>query len=108
MPNRRSATSSLNTSSSSAGTATICPRLRGGNGDKPRRRLKAPLQPRGTTFEWQEGDVNVFATRQEDSIMEQVSTVIEPTRAKPLELDELIERYGCGPVQFTGAEDALY
>jgi glycogen phosphorylase len=40
--------------------------------------------------------------------MEQVSTVIEPTRAKPPELDELIERYGCGPVQFTGREDALY
>ena len=40
--------------------------------------------------------------------MEQVSTVIEPTSAKPPELDELIERYGCGPVQFTGTEDALY
>src|SRR5262245_22000006 len=40
--------------------------------------------------------------------MEQVSTVIEPTSAKPRELDELIERYGCGPVQFTGREDALY
>ena len=40
--------------------------------------------------------------------MEQVSTLIEPTRAKPPELDELIERYGCGPVQFTGTEDALY
>src|SRR5215469_16513181 len=40
--------------------------------------------------------------------MEQVSTVIEPTRTKPPDLDELIERYGCGPVQFTGTEDALY
>src|SRR5499427_79215 len=40
--------------------------------------------------------------------MEQVSTVIEPTRAKTPELDELIERYGCGPVQFTGTDDALY
>ena len=40
--------------------------------------------------------------------MEQISTVIEPTRVKPPELDELIERYGCGPVQFTGTEDALY
>jgi len=40
--------------------------------------------------------------------MEQVSTVIEPTSAKPPELDELIERYGCGPVQFTGTKNALY
>jgi len=40
--------------------------------------------------------------------MEQVSTVIEPTRAKSPALEELIERYGCGPVQFTGTEDALY
>src|SRR5512132_2137625 len=40
--------------------------------------------------------------------MDQVSTVIGTTRANSPELDELIERYGCGPVQFTGTEDALY
>src|SRR5438045_30341 len=40
--------------------------------------------------------------------MDQVSTVIETTRADSPELDELIKGYGCGPVQFTGTEDALY
>src|ERR1700745_3983131 len=30
----------------------------------------------------------------------------KPTRSN--ELSKLIEQYGCGPVQFTGAEDALY
>ncbi len=40
--------------------------------------------------------------------MDQVSTVIATTRADSPELDELIKGYGCGPVQFTGTEDALY
>ena len=40
--------------------------------------------------------------------MNQVSTLIGTTTANSPELDELIERYGCGPVQFTGTEDALY
>src|SRR5438874_223276 len=40
--------------------------------------------------------------------MDQVSTVIGPPRANSPELDELIKGYGCGPVQFTGTEDALY
>src|SRR5438477_10306267 len=40
--------------------------------------------------------------------MDQVSTVIGTTRANSPELDELIKGYGCGPVQFTGTEDALY
>ena len=40
--------------------------------------------------------------------MDQVSTVIGTTRADSPELDELIKGYGCGPVQFTGTEDALY
>jgi glycogen phosphorylase len=40
--------------------------------------------------------------------MAQVSRVIETPSANSPELDELIKRYGCGPVQFTGTEDALY
>jgi len=40
--------------------------------------------------------------------MDQVSTVIGPPRANSPELDELIKGYGCGPVQFTGTEHALY
>src|SRR6266513_3636389 len=40
--------------------------------------------------------------------MDQVSTVIGTTRTNSPELDELIKGYGCGPVQFTGTEDALY
>ena len=42
-----------------------------------------------------------------------VETLTEnrPASAKPTgsnELSKLIERYGCGPVQFTGTNDALY
>src|SRR5215471_4534380 len=36
---------------------------------------------------------------------------IRPVSARPTEsneLSKLIERYGCGPVQFTGTNDALY
>ena len=40
--------------------------------------------------------------------MNQVSTLIGTTKANSPELDELIKRYGCGPVQFTGTEEALY
>src|SRR5947207_1904234 len=40
--------------------------------------------------------------------MDQVSTVIGTPRANSPELDELIKGYGCGPVQFTGTNDALY
>src|SRR6266550_6121851 len=40
--------------------------------------------------------------------MDQVNTVIGTTRAESPWLDELIKGYGCGPVQFTGTEDALY
>jgi starch phosphorylase len=40
--------------------------------------------------------------------MNQVSTPIGTARENSLGLDELVKRYGCGPVQFTGADDALY
>src|SRR6266513_3826391 len=40
--------------------------------------------------------------------MDQVSTVIGTTRTNSPELDELIKGYGCGPVQLTGTNDALY
>ena len=40
--------------------------------------------------------------------MDQVNTVIGTPRADSPELDEPIKGYGCGPVQFTGTEDALY
>src|SRR5262249_29802021 len=108
MPNRRSAINSLNTSSVFVVTVTTCRRSPTGSGEDTLKRLEGPLRRRGTTSERQGANVNVFATRRGDDIMEQITTVIEPTREKSPELDQLIERYGCGPVQFTGTEDALY
>jgi starch phosphorylase len=52
--------------------------------------------------------MNLFATRQADDTMNTAKTAIETKKASSSELEELIKRYGCGPVQFTGAHDALY
>jgi hypothetical protein len=41
----------------------------------------------------------------------ETQTESRPVSARPTgsdELSKLIERYGCGPVQFTGTSDALY
>src|SRR6516225_11565261 len=40
--------------------------------------------------------------------MNAAKAAIETKGANSSELEELIERYGCGPVQFTGTNDALY
>jgi len=38
----------------------------------------------------------------------EANTAMETKGANSLQLEELIKRYGCGPVQFTGTDDALY
>src|ERR1043166_6952688 len=40
--------------------------------------------------------------------MGQLTAALETTGVDSRQLEELIKRYGCGPVQFTGTEDALY
>ena len=40
--------------------------------------------------------------------MGEANTAMETKGANSLQLEELIKRYGCGPVQFTGTDDALY
>src|SRR5215470_12447959 len=40
--------------------------------------------------------------------MNATKTATETKGANSSELEELIKRYGCGPVQFTGTNDALY
>ena len=40
--------------------------------------------------------------------MGEANTAMETQGANSLQLEELIKRYGCGPVQFTGTDDALY
>src|SRR5215813_5233568 len=52
--------------------------------------------------------MNVFETKQAGDSMGETNTAIETKGANSPHLDELIKRYGCGPVQFTGANDALY
>src|SRR6516164_5416369 len=52
--------------------------------------------------------MSVVATRPADDTMNTAKTAIETKKASSSELEELIKRYGCGPVQFTGAHDALY
>src|SRR5262249_6462082 len=53
--------------------------------------------------------MSVLAVRQEgDTIMGQANTTMETKGANSRHLEELMKRYGCGPVQFTGTNDALY
>ena len=52
-------------------------------------------------------EVNIFDIDRKDDITDQVSTTIGPTRANSPGLDQVITRYGCGAVQFTGTDDAL-
>src|SRR5215467_10085800 len=99
MPNRRSAISSLSTSSSFAATATICLRSPIGNGEDMPRRVELPLQRKAITSEGKEMTV----------VETQTQNKVGPARPTgPNKLSKLIEQYGCGPVQFTGTEDALY
>src|SRR5215472_8395571 len=52
--------------------------------------------------------MNAVAIRQAGDTVAEARTATETNEANPLELDEIIKRYGCGPVQFTGTGDALY
>src|SRR5215472_4015101 len=52
--------------------------------------------------------MNAFATKQAGHTMGETNTAIETKDTNSPQLDELIKRYGCGPVQFTGTNDALY
>ena len=52
--------------------------------------------------------MNVFATKQAGETTGRTNTAIETKNTNSPQLDELIKRYGCGPVQFTGTPDALY
>ena len=53
--------------------------------------------------------MSVLAVRQEgDTIKGEANTTMETKEANSRQLEELIKRYGCGPVQFTGTNDALY
>jgi glycogen phosphorylase len=52
--------------------------------------------------------MNAVAIRQAGDKVAEAGTATEPKEANSLGLDEIIKRYGCGPVQFTGTEDALY
>src|SRR5215813_7501986 len=52
--------------------------------------------------------MNVFATKQAGDTMGETNTATETKGTNSPQLDELIKRYGCGPVQFTGTNDALY
>jgi hypothetical protein len=40
--------------------------------------------------------------------MGEAKTAMETKGANSPQLEELIKRYGCGPVQFTGTNGALY
>src|SRR5499427_5403504 len=48
------------------------------------------------------------ATKQAGDTMGETNTTMETKGSNSPHLDELIKRYGCGPVQFTGTNDALY
>src|SRR5215470_11023286 len=52
--------------------------------------------------------MSVLAVTEEPATTGRANTATAAKGAKSPELDELIKRYGCGPVQFTGTEDALY
>jgi starch phosphorylase len=52
--------------------------------------------------------MSVFATKQAGDTMGETNTTTETKGTNSPQLDELIKRYGCGPVQFTGTNDALY
>src|SRR5215813_13399389 len=52
--------------------------------------------------------MSVLAVTEERAAIGRANTATAAKGANSPELDELIKRYGCGPVQFTGTEDALY
>src|SRR5262249_27265 len=52
--------------------------------------------------------MNAVAIRQAGDTVAKARTATETKEANSLELDEIIKSYGCGPVQFTGTDDALY
>src|SRR5215470_10888382 len=52
--------------------------------------------------------MSVLAVTEEPATTGRTNTAIETKGANSPHLDELIKRYGCGPVQFTGTNDALY
>ena len=52
--------------------------------------------------------MSVLAVTEEPAANGRANTATAAKGAKSPELDELIKRYGCGPVQFTGTNDALY
>src|SRR5262249_2639716 len=52
--------------------------------------------------------MSVLAVTEEPATTGRADTATAAKGANSPELDELIKRYGCGPVQFTGTEDALY
>jgi len=52
--------------------------------------------------------MSVLAVTEERAAIGTANTATAAKGANSPELDELIKRYGCGPVQFTGTEDALY
>src|SRR5262245_50236985 len=52
--------------------------------------------------------MSVLAVTEERGTMDETKAPIQTRAANSPQLDELIKRYGCGPVQFTGTEDALY
>src|ERR1700733_9333128 len=120
MPSRRSATSSSNTRNTSAGTATTCPRSLAGRGGK-RPRCKVSTRRRATTSEMagshREGEGNGFPRRSEsvtcaalgeDDAMSSNRTAAGTKVPNLPGTEQLLERYGCGPLQFTGTKDALY
>src|SRR6516225_11089924 len=52
--------------------------------------------------------MSVLAVPEERGTIGEANPAMQTKAANSPQLDELIKRYGCGPVQFTGAEDALY
>jgi starch phosphorylase len=52
--------------------------------------------------------MSVLAVTEEPAATGTANTATAAKAADSPELDDLIKRYGCGPVQFTGTEDALY
>src|SRR5215813_4541517 len=52
--------------------------------------------------------MSVLAVTEERAAIGRANTATAAKGANSPELDDLIKRYGCGPVQFTGTEDALY
>src|SRR5262245_64452471 len=52
--------------------------------------------------------MNAVAIREAGNTVAEAGTATETKGANSLGLDEIIKRYGCGPVQFSGTEDALY